>query len=90
MTEPFEVDPIIPKLIQSIEEKDDATRELKGRVDGVATVLRFMIENINGNIISGQMKLGSNNYNSFETKLYKIVIRIDMLETKIMYLLSNI
>ena len=72
-----------------IEEKDDATRELKGRVHGVATVLRFLLGKINGHIISGQMKLGSNGFNSCETKVYKIVIGIDMLETKIMHLLSN-
>ena len=37
---------------------------LKVRADGVATVLRFLIEKINGNIISGQMKLGSNEIRS--------------------------
>ena len=35
MTKPFEVDPIISKLIQLIEETDDAIRELKADGDGV-------------------------------------------------------
>ena len=38
MAEPFEVDPIISKPIQLIEEKDDAIRELNGSTDGVGTV----------------------------------------------------
>ena len=40
MAEPLELDPTIFKLTKLVEEKDDAIRELKGRIDGVGTVLR--------------------------------------------------
>ena len=89
MAEPLEVDPTTSKLIQLIEQKDDAIRELKGRVDGNCTCIKFVLEEINGNIRSGQMKLGSNVFNSFEAKVDKIANRIDMLETNIMHLFSN-
>ena len=73
-----------------IEEKDDAFRELKGRIDGNCTCIQFIIETINGNIIETQMESGSNDFNSFETKVDKIANVIDMLETNIVHLLSNI
>ena len=48
-----------------------------------------MIEKINGQIIDTQMKIGSNEFNSFETKVYNIATWIDMLETKIMHVFSK-
>ena len=45
MAEPLDVDPTICKLIQLIE-KDDAIRELKGRVDGNCTCMKFVLEKI--------------------------------------------
>ena len=36
------------------------------------------------------MKLGSNDFNSFEANVYNIANGIDMLETEIMHLFSNI
>ena len=39
MAEPLEVDPTISKLIQLIEQKDDATRELKSMIDGSCTCI---------------------------------------------------
>ena len=89
MAEPLDVDPTISKLIKLIEEKYDAIRELKGRIDGVGTVVTFIIEQINGNTIETQMRFGSNDFNSFEAKVDKLANRIDMLETKIMYLFST-
>ena len=89
MAEPLEVDPTISKLIQLIEENDNAIRESKGRIDGVGTVVLF-IEQINGTIIKTQMKFGSNDFNSFEAKVDQVANIIDMLETNIMHLFSNI
>ena len=43
-----------------------------------------------GNTIGTQMKVGPDDFNAFETKVNKHANRIDMLETKIMHLLSNI
>ena len=39
MAEPLDVDPIISKLIQLIEQKYDAIRELKSRIDGNCTCI---------------------------------------------------
>ena len=89
MAEDLIVDPTISELIQLIEEKDNALRELKGRIDGICTVVKVILEQINRNIISGQMKLGSNDVYLFEAKVYKIANRIDMFETKFMHLLSD-
>ena len=80
---PLKVDPAISKLIQLIEQKDDAIRELKGRVDGDCTCIRLILENIYGNIIETQMKT-ANDFNSFGLKENTICNRIDMLENKIM------
>ena len=41
MAEPLEIDPTISKLIQLIEQTDDAIRELKGRVDGICTCIHL-------------------------------------------------
>ena len=90
MTEPLDVDPTISKLIQLIENKNDAIRELQGRIDGNCTCIKFILEQINGNIIETQIKFGSNDFNSFEANIHKHASIIDMLETKIMHLLSNI
>ena len=71
------------------EETYNAIRELKGKIDGVGTVVKFLLEQINGKVIEAQMKIGSNDLNSFEANIHKIANGIDMLETKIMHLLSN-
>ena len=47
----LEVDPIISKLIQLIEQKDGAVRGLKSRIDGNCTCIQFMLEKLNCNII---------------------------------------
>ena len=35
------------------------------------------------------MRFGSNDFSSFEAKVYKIANGVDMLETKIMHLFNN-
>lgn len=72
MAESLEVDPIILKLIQLIEQGDDATRELKPRTDGNCTCIKILLEQTNGHIISVHMKPASNDLNSFETQVGKI------------------
>ena len=89
LAEPLEVDPIISKLIQLIDDKDHAIREFKGIIDGNCTCIQFIIEQINGQIIETQMTIGSNDLNSFEATVDKIANIIDMLETTIMHVLSN-
>ena len=44
MAEPLEVDNTISKLIQLIEEKYNAIREIKGRIDGNCTCIQFLHE----------------------------------------------
>ena len=39
MADPLDVDPIMFKLIQLIEEKNDAIKQLKGRIDGNCTCM---------------------------------------------------
>ena len=56
MAEPLEVDPTISRLIQLVEDKDNAIRELKGRIDGNCTCITFLLDKLNCNVISGQMK----------------------------------
>ena len=96
MAEPLEVDPTISKLIQLIEEQDNAIRELKYIIDGSCTCIKFILETINGHIIETQMKTASNEFNSFELYIYiwqyniYIYIYTYMLETNSMNVFSNI
>ena len=67
MAEPLDVDPTISKLIQLIEEKYGAIREIKSRIDGNYTCITFMLEKLNGNIIDTQMKI-TGGINTYEFK----------------------
>ena len=49
-----------------IEEKDKSINELKGRIDGVGTCLRFLLERMNNNIVEGRIMAASNDFKCFE------------------------
>ena len=65
-----------------IEETYKSILELKSRVAGVGTVLKFLLERMNNNIVEGRIMTASNDFKSFENKVDKICHRLDMLEHK--------
>ena len=89
MAEPINVDPMISKLIQLIEENDKSISESKGRLDGVGTVFKFMLEMINDNIIESLLTSASNDFTCSKQKLIKTCNRIYMFEHNIMHLYST-
>ena len=80
---------VILKLMKLIEEKDKSINELKGRIDGVGTCLRFLLERMNNNIVEGRIMAASNDFKSFEHKVDKICIRLDMLENKLLLIYNK-
>ena len=80
MGEELNVDEVRSKLIKLIEEKDKSINELKGRIDGVGTCLRLLIERLNISVIESRVSTVNNNFDSYEIKLDKLVRRIDLLE----------
>ena len=62
MGEEINVDGVRSKLIKIIEEKDKSINELKGRIDGVGTCLRFLLERMNNNIVEGRIMTASNDF----------------------------
>ena len=80
---------VILKLMKLIEEKDKSINGLKGRVDGVGTCLRFLIERMNNNIVEGRIMAASNDFKYFEHKVDKICIRLDMLENKLLLIYNK-
>ena len=72
-----------------IEEKDKSINELKGRIDGVGTCLRFLLERMNNNIVEGRIMTASNDFKSFEHKVDKICHRLDMLENKLLLIYNK-
>ena len=80
MGEELNVDEVRSKLIKLIEEKDKSINALKGRIDGVGTYLRFLIERLNISVIESRVSNVNNNFDSYDIKLDKLVRRIDLLE----------
>ena len=73
---------VVLKLMKLIEEKGKSINELKGRIDGVGTVIKFLLERMNNNIVESRIMTASNDFKSFENKVDKICNSLDMLENK--------
>ena len=80
---------VILKLMKLIEEKDKSINELKGRIDGVGTCLRFLLERMNNNIVEGRIMAASSGFKSFEHKVDKICIRLDMLKNTLLLIYNE-
>ena len=80
---------IILKLVKLIEEKDKSILGLKSRVDGVGTVLRFLLERMGNNIVEGRIMTAPNDFKCFENKVDKICHRLDMLENKLILIYNK-
>ena len=80
---------VILKLMKLIEEKYTSINELKGRIDGVGTCLRFMLERMNNNIVENRIMTASNDFKSFEHKVDKICHRLDILENKLLLIYNK-
>ena len=75
--------------MELIEEKDKSINELKGRVDGVGTVIKFLLQRMNSNIVESRIITASNDFKSFENKVDKICCRLDMLENKLLLIYNK-
>ena len=75
--------------MELIEEKGKSINELKGRIDGVGTVIEFLLERVNNNIVGSRIMTASNDFNSFEHKVGKICHRLDMLENKLLLIYNK-
>ena len=84
MCEELNQNEVILTLMKLIEEKHKSINELKGRIDGVGTVIKFLLERMNNNIVESRIMTASNDFNSFENKVDKICCRLDMLENKLL------
>ena len=89
MGEELNQNEVILKLMKLIEEKDKSINELKGRIDGVGTCLRFLLERMNNNIVEGRIMTASNDFKSFENKVDKICTRLDMFENKLLLIYNK-
>ena len=89
MGEELNQNEVIIKLMELIEEQDKSIHELKGRIDGVGTCLRFLLERMNNNIVEGRIMPASNDFKSFENKVGKICTRLDMLENKLLLIYNK-
>ena len=89
MLEEHNQNEVILKLMKLIEEKDKSILELKSRVDGVGTCLRFLLERMNNNIVEGRIMTASNDFKCFENKVDKICHRVDMLENKVLLIYNK-
>ena len=72
-----------------IEEKDKSINDLKGRIDGVGTCLRFLLERMNNNIVEGRIMTASNDFKSFEHKVDKKCHRLDILANKLLLIYNK-
>ena len=89
MCEELKQNEVISKLMKLIEEKDKSILELKSRVDGVGTVIKFLLERVNNNIVESIIMTASNDVKSFEHKVDKICHRLDMLENKVLLIYNK-
>ena len=79
----------ILKLMKLVEEKYKSILELKSRVDGVGTCLRFLLERMNHNIVESRKMNASNDFKSFEHEVDKIANRLDMLGNKLLLIYNK-
>ena len=63
--------------------------ELKGRIDGVGTVIKFLLERMNNNIVESRIMTASNGFKSVENKVDKICCRLDMLENELLLIYNK-
>ena len=89
MGEELNVDEVRSKLIKLIEEKYKSINELKGRVDGVGTFLRFLLERMHNNIVESRIMTASNDFKYVENKVDKICHRLDILENKLLLIYNK-
>ena len=89
MCEELQVDPIITKLIKINEEKDIAINQLKGRIDGVGTKLQYLLERLNSSVIESRTASVNNNFDSYESKIDKLVRRLDILKQNLNQYFQN-
>ena len=89
MLEELNQNGVILKLMKLVEEKGKSINELKGRIDGVGTVIKFLLERMNNNIVESIIMTASNDFKSFEHKVDKICIRLDMLENKLLLIYNK-
>ena len=79
----------ILKLMKLIDKKDKSILELKSRVDGAGTCLRFLLARMKNNIVEGRIMTASNDFESFENKVDKICCRLDMLENELLLIYNK-
>ena len=65
------------------EDRDIAIKELSKQLTGYSTCTRFLLGNINCNLVSGQTSSAGDNFDSYEIKVGKLVRRIDLLESNL-------
>ena len=90
MCEELNQNEVILTLMKLIEEKDKSINGLKGRIDGVGTVIKFLLERMNNNIVESRIMTASNDFKYFENKVDKISYRLDMLEHKLLLIYSKL
>ena len=71
------------KLLNIIEEKDTAIKELSNRVEGYYTCTKFLLERISSNLVPGQVPSAEDNLDYYEKKFDKSARRTDLLETNL-------
>lgn len=71
------------KLFKVIEEKCIASKESRNRLEGYYTVTRHLLERINHNRVENQISSVEDNFGSYAIKVDKLVLRIDLIETKL-------
>ena len=84
MCEELNQNEVILTLMKLIEEKDKSINGLKGCIDGVGTVIKFLLERMNNNIVESRIMTASNDFKSFENKVDKVCNRLDMLGNKLL------
>ena len=89
MGEELNQNEVILKLMKLIEEKYKSINDLKGRIDGVGTCLRFLLERMNNNTVEGRIMAASTDFKYFEHEVDKICIRLDMLENKLLLIYNK-
>ena len=70
-------------LLNVIENKDTAIKELSNRLEGYYTCTRVLLERIHSNLVESQISGVDDNFDSYEINIDKLVRRIDLLESSL-------
>ena len=89
MCEGLNQNEVISTLMKFIEAKYKSINEFKGRIGGVGTVIKFLLERMNNNIVESRIMTASDDFKSFEHKVDKICHRLDMLENKLLLIYNK-